>query len=208
MCVNDLICGPHGIIEIDRQTQRPLQTYLYRNIKEVSLTSDEHNGLVLHIPRVSYESTTATSARTNTATTTATTTHCHHLSDIVSIIRHRPAPLSEDEDETSITRNEDEKSLTIEYRDGSSKMYSSANRDLLIVSLLDATVYMCRNPNVTVVDGSLRRYRLISLAQDEWEREVDNGDPAGALFHTDPLKLNVYNEFILLRVPQKNFFII
>jgi len=44
-----LLCAPHGLIELDSQTRRPLQTYLYRSITAISFANDHDAGIILHI---------------------------------------------------------------------------------------------------------------------------------------------------------------
>lgn len=74
------------------------------------------------------------------------------------------------------------------------------------MTLLDATVHMCRNSNVTVVDGPLQQQGLISLSQDESKRETDTGGgSAASSFHTDPLEIQCLQRIHTIACTTKEF---
>ena len=71
---------------------------------------------------------------------------CRRLMDLHALVRHPHAD-----------------TLTLEFKNGSSRMYASANRDALLVSLLDAANYLGSNASVHVSDVTSGGYCLSSL---------------------------------------------
>ena len=46
---SSLVCAEYGAIELNHQTRKPLQTYLYRLIRGIRFASDDESGILLHI---------------------------------------------------------------------------------------------------------------------------------------------------------------
>ena len=88
----------------------------------------------------------------------STVINCRKLKDIVRLVRH-------DFDNIEKVSNEmnEEKSFSIEFKDGSISTYFSAECDVIVVSILDITVNQCRNFNLTVSDVASLGYHLSSV---------------------------------------------
>jgi hypothetical protein len=71
---------------------------------------------------------------------------CRRLGDLHALVRHPHAD-----------------TVTIEFKNGSSRTYASANRDALLVSLLDAASFLSNNVSVHVSDVTSGGYCLSSL---------------------------------------------
>ena len=100
---------------------------------------------------------------------------CRSLDDVMNIVRHS-STIPHDE---SISPAHIGNSFTIEFKGGLCRTYASNDRDTVIVAILDATVYMCRNFNVTVTDVLSAPYRMQSSA-DASEGEISASAAAAA----------------------------
>jgi hypothetical protein len=106
--------------------------------------------------------------------------NCRKLRNISGLVRHR----SNDQKNMSDATNAN-KSFTIEFKDGTSRTYYSSERDIVLVSLLDVIVNLCRNFNVTVTDVSSLGYSLSSLETSEFgfSKRIDAG-----MFLSEPIE--------------------
>jgi hypothetical protein len=91
---------------------------------------------------------------------------CHRLGDLHALVRHSY-------DDT----------LTLEYKNGSSRLYASANRDALLVSLLDAANYLGNNASVHVSNVTSGGYCLSALDASPAEAQ-SSGSTSGIIFQT------------------------
>lgn len=91
---------------------------------------------------------------------------CRRLRDLHALVRHPHAD-----------------TLTLEYKNGSSRTYASANRDALLVSLLDAANYLGNNASVHVSNVTSGGYCLSSLDTATMEAPPSSST-AGIIFQT------------------------
>ena len=96
---------------------------------------------------------------------------CRRLSDIHALVRYPHAD-----------------SLTIEYKNGSSRTYASANRDAFLVSLLDSANFLGNNTSVHVSDVTSGGYCLSTL--DIAPEAPSSSSTAGIIFQTISIPLH------------------
>jgi hypothetical protein len=96
---------------------------------------------------------------------------CRPLNDVMNIVRH-----SQTSDQ-----------FTIEFKGGIQRRYASIQRETVIVSILDATVYMCKNFDVTVTDVVSKGYKMLSCIEEDEMRDSATS-VAQNLFQMDPIE--------------------
>jgi len=96
---------------------------------------------------------------------------CRPLNDLMNIVRH------------SQTCND----FTLEFKGGIQRTYSSNERETVIVSILDTTVYMCKNFDATVTDVVSTGYRILACVEEDGLTESTTSMTQN-LFQTDPIE--------------------
>jgi hypothetical protein len=96
---------------------------------------------------------------------------CRPLNDLMSIVRH----------------SQNCNDFTLEFKGGIQRTYSSNERETVIVSILDATVYMCKNFDATVTDVVSTGYRILSCVEEDGLRESTTSMTQN-LFQIDPIE--------------------
>jgi hypothetical protein len=104
------------------------------------------------------------------------------LRDVVCIVRHS---ISIDENRNGLM--EPSNKFTIEFKGGLQRTYSSDQRDTVIVSILDITVYSCKNYDATVTDVSSGSYNMLCYV----EEDIKDSPLVSTqnLFQSDPIDL-------------------
>ena len=110
---------------------------------------------------------------------------CRPLADIANIVRNPPRVGNPSQNvDVDVDR------FTIEYKGGLCRTYTSTNVDKIIVSLLDVSVNLCKNFNVTVTDVPSGPYCMKVLSVDG-ESNSENGTASSHsqnLFQLEPLE--------------------
>ena len=109
---------------------------------------------------------------------TKSTASCRPLQDIANIVRHSGNPLN------------NERRFTIEYKGGLCRTYASNEIDAVIVPILDASVNLSRNFNLTVADVPCAPYRMIGFTGDDVDKNNNaSAAPTQNIFQQEPIDM-------------------
>lgn len=98
--------------------------------------------------------------------------NCRALVDVINIVKH-------------CQESTEDQRVTVEYNGGLQRTYSGQNIDPFIVSLLDATVYLVKNFDTTVVDAVSKEHRMIFPGGKVSEPK----DTSQNLFQAEPVEM-------------------
>lgn len=106
------------------------------------------------------------------------------LRDVICIVKHND--VSEGEARKDILPLSDK--FTIEFKGGLRRTYSSDERDTVIVSILDITIYTCKNVDVTVTDVPSYGYNMLCFSEEDSLKDFSISTTQN-IFQSDPIEI-------------------
>jgi hypothetical protein len=108
---------------------------------------------------------------------------CRSLRDVICIVKHNSVVAVEEE---KVGASAPLRKFTIEFKGGLQRTYSGDERDTVIVSILDITVYTCKNVDVTVTDIPSCGYSMLCFSEEDGSKG-SSISTAQNLFQPDPI---------------------